>query len=146
MLTEGHYALAFYIPLMLGVLILIHKRRHLQLKSTPNDRFFKKLVTAVLFTLRVFARNPLRGNRRRNTFRILFWCLEWGSNPSFSSNKSAHYLLEHGTTPFGLKSLKNHQKAQSLLLRLEFFYFFLSKVFKIGAHFYKNRIKTEFTF
>ena len=26
---------------------------------------------AILFTLRVFARNQLRGNRRRNTFRIL---------------------------------------------------------------------------
>ena len=29
-------------------------------------------TTYVLFTLRVFARNLLRGNRRRNTFRISF--------------------------------------------------------------------------
>ena len=42
------------------------------LKSTPNDRFFEKLFMAFLFTLRVFARNLLRGNRRRNIFRISF--------------------------------------------------------------------------
>ena len=51
---------------------------------------------AILFTLRVFARNLLRGNRRRNTFHILFWCLARGSNPGFSSNKPIHYLLDHG--------------------------------------------------
>ena len=43
------------------------------LKSTPNDRFFsEKLFMAILFTLRVFARNLLRGNRLRTTFRISF--------------------------------------------------------------------------
>ena len=31
-----------------------------------------QLFMAILFTLRVFARNLLRGNRRRNTFCILF--------------------------------------------------------------------------
>ena len=51
---------------------------------------------AILFTLRVFARNLLRGNRRRNTFRISFWCLAWDSNRGFSSNKPTHYLLGHG--------------------------------------------------
>ena len=49
----------------------IHKWRDLQFK-VPNDRFFEKLFMAILFTLRVFARNLLRGNRRRNTFRISF--------------------------------------------------------------------------
>ena len=52
---------------------------------------------AIFFTLRVFARNQLRGNRRRNTFFcILFLCLAWGSNPGFSSNKPTKYLLDHG--------------------------------------------------
>ena len=76
----------------------IHKWQDLQFKkSTPRDRFvFEKLVMAILFTLRVFARNVLRGNRRRNTFRILFWCLPWGSNSGFSSNKPTHYRLDHG--------------------------------------------------
>ena len=57
------------------------------LKSTPNDRFFEKLFMAILFTLSVFPRNLLRGNHRRNTFRISFWCLAWDSNPGFSSDK-----------------------------------------------------------
>ena len=39
-----------------------------RLKSTPNDRFFEKLFMAILFTLRVFARN-----HRRNTFRFDIW-------------------------------------------------------------------------
>ena len=39
------------------------------LKSTPNDRFFEKLFMAILFTSQSFARNLLRGNRRR---KILF--------------------------------------------------------------------------
>ena len=65
------------------------------LKSTPNDRF-EKLFMAILFTLRIFARNLLRGNRRRNTFRISFRCPAWDSNPGFSSNKPTHYLLDQG--------------------------------------------------
>ena len=47
------------------------------------------------FTLRVFARNLLRGNRRRNNFSyfVLMSGL-WDSNPGFSSNKPTHYLLD----------------------------------------------------
>ena len=69
------------------VLILYINGGTYSLKSTPNDWFFEKLFTAILFTLRVFA---------RNTFRISFWCLAWDMNPGFSSNKSTHYLLDHG--------------------------------------------------
>ena len=75
----------------------IHKWQDLQfLKSIPNDRFFEKLFMAISFTLRVFVRNLLRENRRRNTFRISLWCLAWDSNPDFSSNRPTHYLLDHG--------------------------------------------------
>ena len=42
------------------------------LKSTPSDRFFVKLFMAISFTLRVIAKNLLRGNRQRNAFCILF--------------------------------------------------------------------------
>ena len=80
---------------MLYVLILYISGGTYSLKSTPNDRF-EKLFMAILFTLRVFARNLLRENRQRNTFRILFWCPAWDSNPGFSSNKPTHYLLDHG--------------------------------------------------
>ena len=42
------------------------------LTSSPNDRFLRNFFMTGLFTLRVFARNLLRGSRRRNTFRISF--------------------------------------------------------------------------
>ena len=51
---------------MLYTLILYISNGTYSLKSTPNDRFSEKLFIAILFTLRVFARNLLRGNRRRN--------------------------------------------------------------------------------
>ena len=76
---------------MLCVLIFIHKWRDLQLKSTPNDRFFEKIFVAILFALRVFAKNLLRGNRRRNRRN-----LAWSSNPGFSSYKTTHYLIDQG--------------------------------------------------
>ena len=53
---------------MLCVLILYISDGTYSLKSTPNDRFFEKLFMAILFNLRVFATNLLRGNRRRNLF------------------------------------------------------------------------------
>ena len=59
-------------------------------------QIFEKLFMAILFNLRVFGRNLLRGNHRRNTFCILFWCLAWGSNPGFTSNKPTQYLLDYG--------------------------------------------------
>ena len=58
--------------------------------------FLRNFSWKFLFTLRVFARNLLKGNRQRNTFRILFQCLALGSNPGFSSNMPIHYLLDHG--------------------------------------------------
>ena len=84
----------FLTSLMLCVLILYISGGTYSLKSTPNDKLLEKLFMAILFTLRVFARNLLRGNRRWNTFRISFWCLAWDSNPGFSSNKPTHYLLD----------------------------------------------------
>ena len=51
---------------------------------------------AVLIMLTVIARNLLRGNCRRNTFCISFWCLALGSNPGFKSNKAKHYPLGYG--------------------------------------------------
>ena len=74
----------------------IHKWRTYSLKSTPNGRLFEKIFMAILFTLRDFARYLLRGNRRRNTFRILFRSLSWGSSPGFWSNKPTHNILDHG--------------------------------------------------
>ena len=61
-----------------------------------RDWFFEKLFMAILFILGVFDRNLLRGNRRRNIFCILYWCLACCSNPSLTSNKPTHYLLNYG--------------------------------------------------
>ena len=81
---------------MLCALILYISGGTNSLKSTPNDRCFEKLSIAILFLRpEFFATNLLRGNRRRNTFRISFWCLAWGSNPGFKSNKPTRYLLNH---------------------------------------------------
>ena len=66
----GHYN-----PSVRCVLILYISGGTYCLKSTTNDRFFEKLFMVILFTLRVFARNLLRGNRRRNTFRISFFLM-----------------------------------------------------------------------
>ena len=72
----------------------IHKWR---LKSTPSDRFFEKLFHGSFNTLTVFATNLRRGNRRKNNFFLYFvWCLAWGSNPGFTSNKPTHYLVDCG--------------------------------------------------
>ena len=74
----------------------IHKLRDLQFKvDSERHIFWETFHGNFLFTLRVFARNLLRGSRRRNTFRIYFWCLAWNSNPGFSSNKPTHYQLDH---------------------------------------------------
>ena len=83
----------FCTPLIVCVLILCISGGTYSLKSSPNDRFFWETF---LFTFRAFARNLLKGNRRRNNFRILLWCLGWVSKPVFSSNKPTHYLLDHG--------------------------------------------------
>ena len=75
----------------------IHKWRDLQLKVDFKWQIFlRNFFMANLFTLRVFVRNLLSGNHRRNTFCILFWCLAFGSDPGFTSNKPTYYPLDYG--------------------------------------------------
>ena len=64
------------------------------LKSTPSDRFFEKLFMGILFTIRVFTRNLLRRNRRRNIFHIFsFRCLTWGLNQGLTPKKYFSYFV-----------------------------------------------------
>ena len=58
--------------------------------------FWEAFSWQIYLLSELLARNLLRRNRRRNTFRILLWCLAWDSNPIFSSNKPTHHLLDHG--------------------------------------------------
>ena len=46
----------------------IHEGRDLQFKVDPERQIFDKLFMAILFTLRVYARNLLRGSRQGNIF------------------------------------------------------------------------------
>ena len=75
----------------------IHKWRYQQFKvDCERQIFWESFSWQLYLPSEFFARNLLRANRRRNNFRILFWCLAWGSTPGFSSNKPTHYLLYHG--------------------------------------------------
>ena len=53
---------------MLRMLILSISGGTYSCKSIPNDRFLRNFFMAGLFTRRVFAKNLLKGNRRRNIF------------------------------------------------------------------------------
>ena len=81
---------------MLYGLILYISGETYSFKVDSEIQIFEKLFMAILFDLRVFARNLLRESSRRNTFCISFRCLVWGSNPNFTSNKPTHYLLDYG--------------------------------------------------
>ena len=83
--------------LLLVELILYLRDRTYSLTATVKDRFLRYFFMVGWFTLRVFVRNLLRGNLRRNIFfHISFSCLIWDTNPGFTSNKPTHYLLDHG--------------------------------------------------
>ena len=70
--------------------------------------FLRILSWQVYLLLRVFARNLLRGNRRRNNFFVFCFDVWPGVRvPAFTSNKSTHYLLDYGGFNMFLKSLSN---------------------------------------
>ena len=75
-------------PLMLCALILYLNGGTYSLTSTPNDR----LLMAIVFTLRVFARNLLRGSSRRNIFHISFLTTDMGYEP-----RLLHLISQHTT-------------------------------------------------
>ena len=96
--------------------------RDLQFKVDSERQIFEKLFHGrFYFTLRVFARNLLRGNRNREerySFRISFWCLAWDLNPGFSSNKATYYLLDHGD--FCKKSVEKKSPKYEILFVFSF--------------------------
>ena len=57
--------------LMRCVLILYGTLGPTFYRHTQNERFFEKLFMAILFTLIVFAKNLLKGNRRGNTMHFV---------------------------------------------------------------------------
>ena len=67
----------------------------LQFKVDSERQNFEKLFIIILFTLRVFARSLLRGNRRKNIC-ILRSNLGFEQRLDFTSNKPIFYLLDYG--------------------------------------------------
>ena len=90
----GHYKPSVRITLC--VLTLYISGGAYSLKSTPNIQIFDELFMAILFTLRVFARNLLRGSCRTNIFIFSYWWLTWGLNSGPTSKKLTHCLLHYG--------------------------------------------------
>ena len=84
----------FLTPLMLCVLVLYISGETYSLRSTLNDGFFEKLFMAVLIFSQSFCQKSAEKKSPQKCF--LFWCLVWGSNPGFTSNKPTHYLLDYG--------------------------------------------------
>ena len=66
------------------------------LYSTANNRFLRNFFHGRFILLfRVFARNLLKGNRRRNS----------DTNSVFTFNKSTHYPLDYGVCPMSLNRI-----------------------------------------
>ena len=62
---------------MLCVLILYISGGTYSLKSTPNDKVIEKLFMAILFNLRAFARNLLRGDEIAEEILSIFRLDVW---------------------------------------------------------------------
>ena len=71
----------------------IHEWRYLQFKVGSERQIFQKFSMAILFTLRVFARNLMSGSPRRYIFIFSFWCLTWGLKSDLTSN-TLHIRLQ----------------------------------------------------
>ena len=78
------------------------------LKSTPNDRFYEKLFMEILFTLRVFARNLLRGTHQRNIFSCFVLLM------------SELRSLIHISNTYSLKSTPNDRFCEKLFIAILF--------------------------
>ena len=75
---------------MLSALILYISGRTYNLKSTPNNRFFEKLLTAVL----IYSQSFCQKSAERISPKKYFFDVR----PGFTSNKLTHYLQDYGDT------------------------------------------------
>ena len=97
--TNGHYSPSVRIIDLVSHTIyvvcvnFIHKRRNLQFKVDSQRQIFWETFYGNFIYSQSFCQNLLRGNSRRNTVRILFRCLAFGTNPGFSSNNNRIRLI-----------------------------------------------------
>ena len=68
--------------------------KDLQFKVNCQRQIFEKFFKAYWFTIRVFARNLLRGSQRRNIF-----------NSGLTSNKPSDYLIDYGNCSYNHPTL-----------------------------------------
>ena len=80
-------------PLMLCALILYVSGETYSLTSTPNEIFFRNF-TWQFCLIPEFLPEICWEDVAEEIFA--FWCLNWGLNRGFMSNKPTHYLLEYG--------------------------------------------------
>ena len=75
----------------------VHEWGNLQFKVDSERHVFEKIFMAILFTLRIFARNLLRGSWQRIFifFRFDVWPGIW-TRALHESNKLTHCLLDFG--------------------------------------------------
>ena len=77
----------------------MHRWRDLQLnslKSTPNDRSLRNFLRQFYLFSALLSEICWEEIAEGILFRISFWCLAWGSNAGFTSNKPTDYLLDYG--------------------------------------------------
>ena len=66
------------------------------LKSIPNARLFWETFYGNFISHSDFLPEFCWEEIAEKIFFVFrFWCLAWNSNPSYSSNKPTHYLLDH---------------------------------------------------
>ena len=73
---------------MMCLLILCMSGGNYSLKSTPNDRFFKKIFMAILICSQSFLPENCREEISKEILLVFYF--------GFMSNKPIHYLLDYG--------------------------------------------------
>ena len=114
-LSQNYYLV--YHTTYVECLNFMQEWRYLQFNVDSERQIFETLLIVNSFTLKVFARNLLRGNifRRRNIFIFSFWCLIWDLKSGLRPNKPTHYLLDHGN--FLLCHIRGKAKQASELVK-----------------------------
>ena len=77
---------------MLCVLISYIRGGTYSLKSTTNDRFFWETFHGNFIYSQSFCQKSAERKSPKKYFSYLFWCLAWGWNPGFSSNKPTRLI------------------------------------------------------
>ena len=94
---KGKYVVLIYEISFLGDDVMWPTRQiYFFIGNTKNFFFKKDFSWQLYFTLRVFARNLLSGNRWRNTLLFCFDVWPVTRTLAFTSYKPIHYILEYG--------------------------------------------------